>query len=184
MNVAWILENRLDWKDGWKVAHLRNVILYAFMKGIIVGNAWETKPEINLDCAPTLRPVNRFDRFSQGDCNLKDQTRSGRPSLVDEDALLAIVENKSRVLIEELAMSLKIDLNCFSPFEEAWVQEKRRPLANRQDVIFHHNNEGPHIAKETLQKISWNGRKPSNTHCIILIWLLWIFICFRLKRNF
>lgn len=55
--------------------------------------------------------------------------------------------------MEALVKSLKIDLNSFSPFEEAWVQEERRPLANRQDVIFHHNNEGPHVSKQTLRNL-------------------------------
>lgn len=70
-------------------------MLYEFRKGISDESAKKSICKVYLDHAETLRRVKRnFGRCRQGKFNLNDQTHSRRPSGFDEDALLAIVEDK------------------------------------------------------------------------------------------
>lgn len=53
----------------------------------------------------------RFDRFRQRDFNFIDQPRSWRTSDVNEETLLAIVENKMKVSTKVIANSVEIDIS-------------------------------------------------------------------------
>lgn len=53
----------------------------------------------------------RFDRSRQCDFNFIDQPRSWRTFDVNEETLLAIVENKTKVLTKEIANSVEIDIS-------------------------------------------------------------------------
>lgn len=54
-----------------------------------------------------------FGRFRHSNLNLIDQSFSGRPSDVDESALL--VENKAKISAEDFAKCLKID-TCYTTY--------------------------------------------------------------------
>jgi len=89
--------------------HFRQVMLYEFWKGITVGAATKNIQKVYLDRAPALHTVKKwFAKFCRGDFNLKDESRSGRPSDIDDDAL-RVLANNPRILMEEIAEALNID---------------------------------------------------------------------------
>ena len=56
------------------------------------------------------RTVQRwFDKFRSGDTSLEEETGRGRPSLVENDQLKALVEEKPRTTVCELATALGVD---------------------------------------------------------------------------
>ncbi|XP_025263217.1 histone-lysine N-methyltransferase SETMAR-like [Camponotus floridanus] len=90
--------------------HLRHVMLYEFRKGVSVGTAQKNIQSVYLDRAPALRTVKKwFGRFRNGDFNMEDQPRSGRPSGIDDDIVCALVEKNPRITTEDIAERLNID---------------------------------------------------------------------------
>lgn len=90
--------------------HLRHVMLYEFRKGVSVGIAQKNIQTVYLDRAPALRTVKKwFGRFRNGDFNMEDQPRSGRPSGIDDDIVHALVERNPRITTEDIAERLNID---------------------------------------------------------------------------
>ncbi|XP_025266855.1 histone-lysine N-methyltransferase SETMAR-like [Camponotus floridanus] len=51
---------------------------------------------------------NWFKKFRAGDFNLKDATRSGRPTEVDDDKIKALIKSNPRYTTREIAETLKI----------------------------------------------------------------------------
>ena len=85
-------------------------MLYKFQKGVSVGTAQKNIQDVYLDRAPALRTVKKwFGRFRNGDFNMDDQLRSGRPSAIDDDIVSALVENNPRITTEEIAERMNID---------------------------------------------------------------------------
>ena len=85
-------------------------MLYEFRKGVSVGTAQKNIQDVYLDRAPALRTVKKwFGRFRNGDFNMDDQPRSGRPSAIDDDIVSALVENNPRITTEEIAERMNID---------------------------------------------------------------------------
>ena len=63
-----------------------------------------------MDHAPALGTVKKwFGRFRNGDFNMDDQPRSGRPSAIDDDIVNALLENNPRITTEEIAERMNID---------------------------------------------------------------------------
>ena len=90
--------------------HLRHVMLYEFRKGVSVGTAQKNISSVYLDRAPALNTVKKwFGRFRNGDFNLEDQPRSGRPSSTDDDAVSNLVQENPRITTEQIAERLNID---------------------------------------------------------------------------
>ena len=89
--------------------HLRHVMLYEFRKGVSVGTAQKNISSVYLDRAPALNTVKKwFGRFRNGDFNLEDQPRSGRPSSTDDDAVSNLVQENPRITTEQIAERLNI----------------------------------------------------------------------------
>ncbi|XP_017791461.1 PREDICTED: histone-lysine N-methyltransferase SETMAR-like [Habropoda laboriosa] len=62
------------------------------------------------DRAPALRTVKKwFAKFSLGDFQLDDEPRSGRPSLIDDDVVVNLLQNSPRISTEEVAEELTVD---------------------------------------------------------------------------
>ena len=55
---------------------------------------------------------NWFARFRNGDFDLKDTPRSGRPTEVDDDKIRAMIENNRRSATREIAEKLDISHTC------------------------------------------------------------------------
>ena len=55
---------------------------------------------------------NWFARFRSGDFHLKDATRSGHPTEVDDDKIKAMIENNRRSATREIAGKLIISHTC------------------------------------------------------------------------
>ena len=85
------------------------MMLHRFKKGI---GAEETASEIcgiYGDPAVTIQTVRTwFRRFRAGDFNLEDRECSGQPSTTDTDLIKALVDEKPRYAIREIAESLNI----------------------------------------------------------------------------
>lgn len=66
--------------------HLRHVMLYEFRKGVSVGTAQKNIQSVYLAVFLLSGQLkSEFDRFRNGDFNLENQPRSGRPSGIDDD---------------------------------------------------------------------------------------------------
>lgn len=62
-----------------------------------------------MDRAPALRTVKKlFAKFHRG-FNLEDKSRSGRPSVIDDDVLRTLIANNTRISKKEVAEALNID---------------------------------------------------------------------------
>ena len=55
---------------------------------------------------------NWFARFRSGDFDLKDAPRSGHTTVVDDDKIKAMIENKPRSTTREIAENLNISHTC------------------------------------------------------------------------
>lgn len=92
--------------------HLRHVMLYEFHKGISVGIAYKNIHGVYLDGAPSVRTIKKwFRRFRDGDFNLEDQSRSGRPSEIKDDMIDTMLEKNSRLSTQEIATSLGVNIS-------------------------------------------------------------------------
>ncbi|XP_077291831.1 histone-lysine N-methyltransferase SETMAR-like [Arctopsyche grandis] len=90
--------------------HLRHVMLYEFRKGVSVGTAQKNIQEVYLDHAPALRTVKKwFCKFRNGDFNMEDQPRSGRPSVIDDDIVSDLVKNNPRITTKEIAEKMNVN---------------------------------------------------------------------------
>ena len=113
--------------------HLRHVMLYEFWKGVSVGTAQKNIQDIYLDRAPALRTVKKwFGRFRNGDFNMDDQPRSGRPSAIDDDIVSSLVENtlaSSNVKRRAECVSLSLPVQSLS-FDKPYVVPPRGDTGN------------------------------------------------------
>lgn len=92
--------------------HIRHVILYEYRKGMSVGATHENIKNVYLNAAPSLRTIkNWFKKFRAGEFCLEDHPRSGRPSVIDDDVVCALLKNNSRLSTEEIAESLGVDIS-------------------------------------------------------------------------
>jgi histone-lysine N-methyltransferase SETMAR len=81
-------------------------MLYEFKRG---SNATVAANNINATYGEVISArtcQDWFSRFRSGDLSLGDRPRSGRPSIVDNDVLTALVEEDPRQTLEELAERL------------------------------------------------------------------------------
>nr|CDJ85019.1 Transposase and Serine threonine protein kinase-related domain containing protein [Haemonchus contortus] len=56
----------------------------------------------------------RFRKFRNGDENLEDDSRGGRPSNVDNDELKALVEANPRMILKDISTKLKVSIGAVS----------------------------------------------------------------------
>lgn len=90
--------------------HFRHIMLFYFRKG---ENAAETQREIcsvyGEDAVDDSTVRKWFRRFRDGNFNLEDEKRSGRPSEIDSHQILALVETDRHKTTREIADNLKIN---------------------------------------------------------------------------
>jgi len=91
---------------SFKVNHMRHCMLYEFHKGsnptTAVKNITAVYPE-----GVSVRNCRRwFLKFKEGNFDLTDEPRSGRPSLLDDELLKAAVEEDPRQTIRTLSQRL------------------------------------------------------------------------------
>jgi histone-lysine N-methyltransferase SETMAR len=86
--------------------HMRHVLLYCFERGLTATQAFDETQKANMGEAdkPAFSTVaSWFKKFEGGDLDLEDKKRSGRPTEVDDEALLRAVEENSEITTRELA---------------------------------------------------------------------------------
>jgi histone-lysine N-methyltransferase SETMAR len=87
--------------------HHRHCILFLFEQGRSASDAHEEFMRVFADVPISLRSIQSwFARFREGNRDLSDQPRSGRPSVVDEARLLELVKANPRQTTSELALEL------------------------------------------------------------------------------
>lgn len=90
--------------------HLRHIMLYEYRKGVSARTAQKNIAEVYLDNAPAFKTVQKwFTRFRDGDFNLEDKPRAGRPSDIDEDFVKKLVEENPKITTQEIAKILKVN---------------------------------------------------------------------------
>lgn len=114
--------------------HFRHLMLFFYRKGKNATQATNKICAVYGEGALAERTVRKwFAKFRAGDFNLKDQERTGRPSITDDDQLKTLIENNPRYTTRELAEILKIS--------KTTVHEHLVKLGyvNRYDVWVPHN---------------------------------------------
>lgn len=90
--------------------HMRHILLYCYERKLSGQDAYEEVIRVFGDGAPSRATVyNWFSRFEEGDTSLASKPRSGRPLEVDEEALLAAVEEDSKLSTRDLGERFGID---------------------------------------------------------------------------
>ncbi|WKY13153.1 hypothetical protein Q1695_004178 [Nippostrongylus brasiliensis] len=90
-------------------SHLRSCILFLHHSGVGATEAHRQLCSVYGEDVMSLRTVKRwFAKFSEGDYNIEDKPRSGRPSDLDLEALQADLENNS----EQSTRQLSAKLSC------------------------------------------------------------------------
>lgn len=82
---------------------LRNIMLYEFHQQRKATVAWQNINGVYPDCVSVRKVQMWFAKFREGDFDFKDKKRSGRPVEVDDDALMAVVDDDPSQSIEEIA---------------------------------------------------------------------------------
>ena len=94
--------------------HLRHVMLYEFQRH---GNASLATKNISevYENGPKLSTCKKwFKRFRNGDFDLKDRQRTGRPTEVDNDVLKSLVESNPGSTTRELADKMDCSFKAIS----------------------------------------------------------------------
>ena len=89
--------------------HIRQILLYYFREGKNVVQAWKKLYDVYGEKSLTERQCqNWFARFRSEDFDLKDVSRSGRPTEIDDDKIKAMIANNRRSKTREIAEKLNI----------------------------------------------------------------------------
>ena len=92
-----------------QTVHFRHILLYYFRKGKNARQACEKLRKVYGEHALQERQCQRwFQKFRDGDFDIHDAPRSGRPTEVDSDELKALVGANPHYTTREIAETLKI----------------------------------------------------------------------------
>ncbi len=90
--------------------HIRHCILYEYNLGKNATQAANTICFAYRDNAVSVRTCqNWFARFREGNFNLEDEERSGRPQELETNELESLLEEDPRQSTRELALKLQVD---------------------------------------------------------------------------
>ena len=123
--------------------HFCHILLYYFRKGVNAVQARKMLYDVYGKESLTERHCqNWFARLCSGDFDLKDASRSGRPSRVNNDKINAIIKNNRRSTALEIAEKLNISHPCV-------VRHlKQLGYVNKNDIWVHHKlNEIQHTKR-------------------------------------
>ena len=114
---------------GLDKIELRVLMRYCWKRGLSTRDATGEINDAEGKGTVSQSTVSRwFKRFDSGDMNLEDQTRSGRPSVLNEEKLRAALEDEpsssTRDLAEELEVSQRTVVNYLHKFD--FVHKKPR----------------------------------------------------------
>ncbi|KAK6751516.1 hypothetical protein RB195_003109 [Necator americanus] len=95
---------------GGKKQHFRHLLYFAFRRGQKATEAARDICAVYGEDAITARTArNWFAKFKNGNFDLDDSLRSGRPSDFDEDSLKALLKEDDRRSSRELAEKMYCD---------------------------------------------------------------------------
>jgi histone-lysine N-methyltransferase SETMAR len=84
--------------------HFRHLMLYYFRKSRTPTETLEKILKVYVDATLSLRTVQRwFKRFQEGDFDLEDRPRSGRPSVTEPDPLVELLQDNARLSVREMS---------------------------------------------------------------------------------
>jgi len=114
--------------------HFRYLMLFYFRKG---KNAAQTENKICIvygDHAVAESIIRKwFTRFRNGNFDLEDQERSGRPAVVHDDQILTLIKNNPRHTTRDIAEILHIfHMSIYKAFEDTRVHKSLRCLGASQ----------------------------------------------------
>lgn len=87
--------------------HLRHVILYEYQKKISPAEAHRNINLVYANSVSVRTVQDWFRKFQTGDFSLEEKSRSGRPSVVDNDVLKTLVEADPRLTLDEMATKME-----------------------------------------------------------------------------
>ncbi|XP_067210000.1 histone-lysine N-methyltransferase SETMAR-like [Linepithema humile] len=89
--------------------HFWHTVLFFFRKGVKATDAWREICGIYGDLAISADTCQRwFERFRSGDVNLSDAACSGRPSIADDDQILAAIKVDRHLTTREIVKHFNI----------------------------------------------------------------------------
>lgn len=104
----------------------RIIFLYEFKLGHNASEACRNINEAFGEGTTSDRTVRRwFERFRSGDMSLEDEEGRGRPSEIDNDQLIELVESNPQTTIRELALDLDVSISTISRHLQAIGKVKK-----------------------------------------------------------
>ncbi|XP_043258028.1 histone-lysine N-methyltransferase SETMAR-like [Colletes gigas] len=153
-----------------KKVHFRHLMYFYYKKG---KNAVQVAKKICAvyggDAVSDRTVREWFAKFKDGDFNLEDRPRSGRPSTVDDDQIKVLISNHHRITTREMAECLKVSNSTihahlvrlgFVSRLDVWVPHKltEKNLMDRVstcDLLFKRHENDPFLKRMITGDEKW-----------------------------